>query len=909
VTDFGLARLGGNAGLTLTGDLLGTLRYMSPEQALARRAALDARTDVYSLGVTLYELLTLEPAYDGRSREEVLRQIAFEEPRPPRRLNKAIPGELETVVLKAMAKSPEERYPTAAELAEDLRRFLDDRVIRARRPTPWQRLRKWSRRHRTALATLAATAAVALLALLAVSFRHNTELRGERDNAVREKNKADDALEARCRVLYAAHTQLAHREWQEAHLRRVLELLDGPGCPPELRGWEWYYLRGLCHKEARSLPAVPLLRPSGVAFGRDGRRLAVARATPPGDRPEGLVELWDLLTGRRLFTFRGHTDRVASAAFGPGRWLASAGDDGTVRVWDTETLKEVRTFRDGHGWARTAPPGTAPRTGPDRIHSVAFSPDGKRLAVSSWDGDVRILDASAADPRKWRWIPTQGRHNPLDIANVTPLEWREVLHHGKRKPTGHVHCVAFSPDGRRLASASTDRTVKVWDAVTGKCLGTLEGHTDTIRAVAFSPDGQTLASAGEDMTVRLWGADLGAPRGVLRGHFGYVSGSPRKILRGHSGSVVGVAFRPDGRQLASASEDGTVRLWDPASGAPTRTLRGHTAGLSGAAFGPDGRLASWGHDGIVKFWDPTTGPQEFRPLPVRTKAVHAVAFSPDGATLASAGKDWAVQLWDVPGGQVVRTIPAHKGEVLAVAFSPDGRRLASAGEDKTVKLWDVPGGKALRTFTGHTDLVRGVAFSPDGRHLASASTDGTVKLWDVAGGRVVRTYRGHAGEVLGVAFSPEGRHLASAGDKTVKLWDVAGGEALHTFTGHTDLVCAVAFSPDGRQLVSASADATVKLWDPATGEELFTFRDHSSVVSSVAFSRDGRRLFSGGADGSVKVWDTASRQQTLSLANPGDFIYAVALSPNGRWLASAGSDKHLKLREAPPHDGNRPGGR
>jgi WD40 repeat protein len=495
-----------------------------------------------------------------------------------------------------------------------------------------------------------------------------------------------------------------------------------------------------------------------------------------------------------------------------------------------------------------------------------------------------------------------------------------------RRLTGHaqpLHAVAFNYDGRTLATASADHSVRLWDVATGQPGRTLSGHTAPVNSVAFSPDGNTLATGSSDHTARLWNVATGELQATLGEHTNKVNsvafspdgntlgtgswdrtarlwdvstGKTRATLEGHTDQVRSVAFSRDGRTLATASADATARIWDVATGKSRTALEGHGSWVNSVAFSPDGQtIATASADATARLWDTTTGEPDAT-LIGHISTVESVAFSPDGRTLATASTDNTSMLWDTATGTTLRTLAGHNDWVMSVAFRPDGRTLATASTDDTARLWDVTTtGKRRTTLTGHTDWVWSVAFSPDGRTLATGSGDHTARLWDATTGALRAPLEGHKDEVYSVAFSPDGRTLATASlDATVRLWDVATGKS-RTSLKHTDEVYSVAFSRDGRTLATAGADHSVRLWDLATGKPRSSLAGHNGPVEAVAFSPDGDTLASGSDDGTVRLWDVATGSLRATLTGHTDEVMSVAFSRDGNTLASGSRDYTARL--------------
>jgi WD40 repeat protein len=447
--------------------------------------------------------------------------------------------------------------------------------------------------------------------------------------------------------------------------------------------------------------------------------------------------------------------------------------------------------------------------------------------------------------------------------------------------TGWVWSVTFSPDGQVLASGSNDQTIKLWDISNGQCFKTLEGHNGGVRSVTFSPNAQILASGSDDQTVKLWDVNTGICL---------------KTLQENGCSVWSVAFSPKGNVLASGNDDYKVRLWDINTSSCIHTLESHTQRVYSVAFSPDGNaLASGSHDQTVKLWNTSSG-KCIKTLRGHTDLVHSVTFSVDGSALVSCGDDQTVRVWDFATGECLKTLQGHRSRVWSLAICINQNICASSSDDQTVKLWDISTGQCIKTFQSYNNGIWSVVVSPDGKIIASGSYDQTVTLWDVTTGKCVKTLRGHTNRVTSVTFSADNHFIVSGSeDRTLRLWDLNTGKCLKILRGHTNRVTSVTFSADSHFIASGSDDQTVMVWDVGTGQCLNTLRGHSGRTWSVAFSPNSHTLASASHDRTVKLWDIHTGECLQTLQGHTDWIYSVTFSTDGSTLASGSGDQTIKL--------------
>jgi WD40 repeat protein/serine/threonine protein kinase len=828
ITDFGLARTATDANLTMTGDFVGTLRYMSPEQALAKRTVVDHRTDIYSLGVTLYELLTMAPACPGHDRQEILHQIACVDPVIPRRHVPALPVELETILLKSISKSPTDRYATAQELAEDLRRFLDHKPIHARPPSLTDRIRKWSRRHQPLVRAGAAAFILAFVGL-AVSTRlvwlAGVDADRQRELANQHWTIAEERSQSLRRQLYAAHMTQAHESiWHFGDVSRARDLLlrqhPRPG-EEDLRGFEWYYLRRLCRNESRAM-AGHSDHLWFATFSPDGKSIVSASL-------DKSAKIWDVATGQVEATLVGHAAGVNCAMFSPdGNSIVTASDDRTIKVWDRATATVVRTLA-GHS---------------TDVIAAGFLPDGKSVVSGDAAGMIKIWDLDQQSERAslnghtqrtlWMALSPDGDVLASTSADGTLRLWdvaNSTERLGLRSPDGdRFQSVAFSNDGRKFATVTyLERAVTIHDTATGKALGSVPVSPSRIWSVSFSRDDTTLALACDNGTVKLWDVNHGRLIGAIQ------------VAEDR---VTSALFSPRTNEIVTAGRDRTVRICNPTDSLAWEALRVIAPHSIRARFTSDDRVLATGWaDNSLWAWDAVNG-QVLGKVAQRIENAKSAAISSDGRNVFTATPDGTVQSVDTQTGQPSSGFSHQDTRVTRAFETNDGKRFVGQVREQLI-IWNVDTRRPAQIFPDafrvHPDS--GVTLSPDGKIIVMAWGFESTFL-SVGTGQIIGLHADLSRPTC-PTLSPNGKTLA-VGDSGLKimLFDCDPFRVRTSLLGHNSLISCLAFSPDGRTLASGSDDGAIELWNVDTSQSLFTLRGHTSRVDSVAFSRDGQLLLS-----------------------------------------------------------------
>ncbi|MFO1042796.1 MAG: protein kinase [Planctomycetaceae bacterium] len=883
IMDFGLAkRMDDNSSLTIEGSVLGTPAYMSPEQARGELDQVGPASDQYSLGTTLYELLTGQRPFDGPP-HTVIAAVTSSEPPRPQSLNPDIPRDLEAICLRTISKEPKQRYTALSALAADLTNWLEDRPVLARPATWSEQLFQWCRRQ-PVIAGLSASVAVALLLGIAVSsvfaFRAIAQAKRAITAEERAKLKAAEAdanrqfAEAKTAEAishtYVTDMNLAQMNWDASRIGVVHQFLNRwrpkPG-EKDLRGWEWHYQSQLCSSDLRSYPSLATLSlvPQAaflgyvrcVSFSPDGARIASTSGSE--------IRIWETTTGNMLKALKsGSGGSVSSIGYHPhGTHIVAGDDSGAITAWSLASGRVTSSIKAHHLESGVL----------CSVSSVAFSPTGMLLASAGSEGIIKLWDASTG---------------------------REL--HSFRAHANACESVAFSPDGSRLASVGVHHqlperayhALKLWNSETGEQISTIPVHTDDIKCVSFSPDGLAVATASRDRLVKLW--DIAAGREL-------------RSLAGHSNHVNAVAYSPTGKLVASGSADSSIRIWEAATGREVRIFRGHREAINALAFSPDGSvLASASNDGFVKLWGVYTTSDQRKMKGHESYSYVISAISPDGSLMASASNAGTF-LTDLHSGLQKkisdpedRTAP---NSISCMAFDRTSGRLAT-GTNGTLRIRTVSTNATLVNFKAHSRWVREILFSPDGKYVATwggnseSNEDTETRMWNAATGKMLWNDSGLA---LGIAFHPHGTNLTvvrpgslTRPNSEIRILDVATGKVVRTLPERAPL--RVAYSPDGTVLALGGDDGKVALIDPLTGKDVLSFTGHTRAITRLAFHPDGTRLVTGSFDESAKLWDTATGQELRTFTGYAGPVNGIAFTADGKRLISTSEGATLIVADA-----------
>jgi len=858
VVDFGLAKLvtGGDVGdstynISIDGESTGTPAYMSPEQAAGRLDEIDTRTDVYSLGVIVYRLLTGHPPHElTGSRFEFMRRVVDDEVRRPSSICKTIDADLEALLLKALARDLGDRYASAGDLGADIENYLTGEPLTARKPTTAYFLRKRLRKHRVAVSIAMAV----LIMLLSTAVWAYVNVSNERAEALRQGKIAQDERAEALRQKGLADAQRVEAVKQE-QLARDLAAKE-QALRKEVEAKQAALV--IATDEAkRQEKLATVARDKAVEQEKLARELAAKEKTLREDlqaNQEALVAATNEAKRQKDLAIKARDDAVKQEA------LAVAARK-KAEVAQAEAVAQKKVAQDERAKALAA--GELTRRA---LYANQIARAEAELRQFNAGPARTVLDAADADLRGWEW-----RH------------LRRVMDQSVRALDGHeggTAATAFAAGDGQITAVSWDGAIASWDARTGKELNRSQTPVKQVLTATFSGDAKRVLIAGPTAPPTV--------RTVSDGKEVFALVAP-----GTSAEIVlAAAYDPTNALIATGGQG--AKLWDAKTGKPVRALGGAGADVSALAFSANGAsLAAGTTVGTVTVWKVATG-ETWNLVGQHAGHVTALAFDATGLQVVSAGSDGALKTWDVPARRVRKTLRGHGGQVSAVAVSPDGKRIVSGGRDKALRVWDVATASEVSALVGHAGEVSSIAFSRDGKWIVSGGSDKPIRLWSVADAAATLSLT-CASPVTAVACSDDGKIMATTlrtASGGVVLWNAATGERGKTLTGHGGEVNAAAFVPGTTTLVTGGKDATVRLWNAATATQTALLTGHTGAVQAVAACE--KLIASGDAAGTVKVWDAATQKLTWTLGQAGAGITGAAFSRDGKYLVTgAGAAAHV----------------